>query len=211
MAPAARCRQRSLPDSPAAVTSWRRWRTRSTTSPRRSADRSRWAAATGRWRMTGCSRASRCVSEIKIRATEPTDVDALHEIFSCPGVTANTLQLPWRSTEFTRERFGQARPDSYGLVAVVDGRVVGNLGLHIVQNARRRDVGALGMSVHDAFQNRGIGSALMAAMVELADNWLRPRRLQLEGWTDNHPAIHLYEKFGFVIEGTGRQFARRAG
>src|SRR5439155_1663668 len=103
-------------------------------------------------------------------ATEPTDVDARHEIFSCPGVTANTLQLPWRSTEFTRERFGQARPDSYGLVAVVDGRVVGNLGLHIVQTARRRDVGALGMSVHDAFQNRGIGSALMAAMVELADN-----------------------------------------
>jgi len=161
--------------------------------------------------MTGCSRASRCVSEIKIRATEPTDVDALHEIFSCPGVTANTLQLPWRSTEFTRERFGQARPDSYGLVAVVDGRVVGNLGLHIVQNARRRDVGALGMSVHDAFQNRGIGSALMAAMVELADNWLGLRRIELEVWTDNHPAIHLYEKFGFVIEGTGRQFARRAG
>src|SRR5207244_10837707 len=202
MAPAARCRRRSLPDSPTAVTSWRRWRTRSTTSPRRSADRSRLAAATGRWRMTGCSRASRCVSEIKSRATEPTDVDALHEIFSCPGVTANTLQLPWRSTEFTRERFGQARPDSYGLVAVVDGRVVGNLGLHIVQNARRRDVGALGMSVHDAFQNRGIGSALIAPMVELADNWLGLRASEPEASPQDEPPIRPYLACWSRIAGT---------
>ena len=67
------------------------------------------------------------------------------------------------------------------------------------------------MSVHDDFQNRGVGSALMAAMVDLADNWLGLRRIELEVWTDNAPAVHLYEKFGFKIEGRGRQFARRAG
>ena len=33
----------------------------------------------------------------------------------------------------------------------------------------------------------------------------------MEVWTDNKAAIHLYQKFGFVIEGTGRQFAHRAG
>jgi putative acetyltransferase len=67
------------------------------------------------------------------------------------------------------------------------------------------------MSVHDAFQNRGVGSALMRAMIDLADNWLGLRRLELEVWTDNTLAIHLYEKFGFAVEGTGRQYARRAG
>jgi putative acetyltransferase len=51
----------------------------------------------------------------------------------------------------------------------------------------------------------------MAAMIDLADNWLGLRRLELEVWADNAAAIHLYEKFGFVVEGTGRQFARRAG
>jgi putative acetyltransferase len=51
----------------------------------------------------------------------------------------------------------------------------------------------------------------MAAMIELADGWLGVRRIELEVWTDNTAAIHLYEKFGFEIEGTGRQFARRAG
>jgi putative acetyltransferase len=56
-----------------------------------------------------------------------------------------------------------------------------------------------------------VGSALMAAMIELADGWLGLRRLELEVWADNPAAIHLYEKFGFVVEGTGRQFGRRAG
>jgi L-phenylalanine/L-methionine N-acetyltransferase len=67
------------------------------------------------------------------------------------------------------------------------------------------------MAVHDDDQGRGLGSALMSAMLDLADNWLGLRRLQLEVWADNARAIRLYEKFGFVIEGTGRQYARRAG
>lgn len=142
---------------------------------------------------------------------EPSDVEAVHAIMRCPGVAANTLQLPWWPLELTRERFGQPRRDAHMFVAVIGGRVVGNLGLHIEQTPRRRDVGAFGMSVHDDFQNRGVGSGLMATMIDLADNWLGLRRLEMQVWTDNAAAIHLYEKFGFVIEGTGRQYARRAG
>ena len=166
---------------------------------------------TGRWRTTGCCRANLCVADVFIRAAEPSDIEAIHEIFMCPGVTANTLQLPWRSLEWRREFIGQLQRDGHFLVGVLDGRVVGNLGLHIEQGPRRRDVGKFGMSVHDDYQNRGIGSALMEAMIELADDWLGLRRLELEVWSDNAAAIHLYEKFGFVIEGTGRQYARRAG
>lgn len=51
----------------------------------------------------------------------------------------------------------------------------------------------------------------MAAIVELADNWLGLRRIELTVWTDNARAIHLYEKFGFQHEGTHHQYARRAG
>ena len=152
------------------------------------------------------------MSEIQIRGMEPADADALHEIFqSSPHVMANTLQVPWRSAEFTRERFAKPAPDSHRLVAVIDEQVVGNLGLELVTAARRRDVASMGMSVHASFQNRGVGTALMNAMVDLADNWLGIRRIELEVWTDNLAAVHLYEKFGFVIEGTAHQYARRAG
>lgn len=67
------------------------------------------------------------------------------------------------------------------------------------------------MGVHDDFQGRGVGSALMAAMISLADNWLNLRRIDLSVYVDNAPAIHLYEKFGFLIEGTARDFAFRNG
>jgi|SRR5579859_1116025 len=149
--------------------------------------------------------------EVEIRAAEPGDVEAIHQILRCPGVVANTLQLPWRALQYSRERFSLPRPDEYLLVGLVEGRVVGNIGLQIVQTPRRRDVGDLGMSVHDEFQGQGVGSALMAAVLELADNWLGLRRIELTVWSDNARAIHLYEKYGFQHEGTARQYARRAG
>jgi putative acetyltransferase len=151
------------------------------------------------------------VTDITIRAAEPSDTEAIHAILRCRGVVANTLQLPWRPLEYTRQRFSPGAGDSYALVALIADRVVAQLGLEVQAGPRRRDVGKFGMAVHDDFQNRGVGSALMAAMLELADGWLGLRRLELEVWADNAAAIHLYEKFGFVLEGTGRQYGRRAG
>jgi putative acetyltransferase len=151
------------------------------------------------------------VTEVVIRPAEESDAEAFHALFACPGVIAGTLQLPWRSLELQRQRLRENPPGWHRLVAVVDGRVVGNITLHQNQNPRRGDVAYFGMAVHDDFAGRGVGSALMAAMIQLADGWLGIRRIELEVWTDNAAAIHLYEKFGFVIEGTARQHSRRAG
>ena len=67
------------------------------------------------------------------------------------------------------------------------------------------------MAVHDDYHNQGIGSKMMKAILDLADNWLNLKRLELEVYIDNTGAIHLYEKYGFVIEGTLRKFAFRDG
>jgi putative acetyltransferase len=67
------------------------------------------------------------------------------------------------------------------------------------------------MAVRDDFQGKGIGSALMVSAIELADRWLNLRRLELKVFDDNEPAIALYKKFGFEIEGTLRDFAFRDG
>jgi putative acetyltransferase len=47
--------------------------------------------------------------------------------------------------------------------------------------------------------------------VNLADKWLNLIRLELEVYTDNEPAIRLYKKFGFIIEGTLAQYSFRDG
>jgi len=151
------------------------------------------------------------MTAIHVRAREPRDVEAIAEIMACPGVVAGTLQLPFRSVEAQRERFAQQTPNVHSLVAEIDGRVVGSLGLHVETVPRRHHCAGIGMVVHDNYQGRGVGSALMAAMVDLADNWLGLRRIELSVYTDNASAIHLYKKFEFAIEGTAQAFALRDG
>ena len=67
------------------------------------------------------------------------------------------------------------------------------------------------MAVMDDWQGKGAGTALMQAAVDLADKWLNLTRLELDVYTDNEPAIRLYKKFGFVIEGTLVNYAYRDG
>ena len=52
---------------------------------------------------------------------------------------------------------------------------------------------------------------MLAALIEAADRWFNLRRLELTVYVDNEPAIALYKKFGFVIEGTRRADAFRDG
>lgn len=152
------------------------------------------------------------VEGLHIRRAEPDDSAAIHEIYSCPKAFAGTLQLPYPSLARWRQQLAEPGDDTYNLVAVADGRVVGQFGLHTFPNRpRRRHAGTVGMGVHDEWQGQGVGSALMRAGVDLADKWLNLTRLELEVYTDNEPAIRLYERFGFEREGVLRQYAFRDG
>ena len=149
---------------------------------------------------------------ITIRRAEASDAEAMHKIFSGPKAIWGTLQLPYPSLDRWRKRLAEPAEGSFSLMACVDDEVVGELGLFTMpQNPRRRHVGQIGMAVRDDWQGRGVGSALMKAIIDLYDNWLNLSRLELEVFTDNPSAIALYKKFGFVTEGTLKNFAYRDG
>ena len=150
---------------------------------------------------------------IAIRRAEPRDAEALQATFAMPRAQAGTLQAPYPSVEMWRKRLQDGvGSDDFVLVAEVDGKVVGNLGLHLASKSpRRRHAGYLGMSVHDDWQGRGVGTALLAAAIDLADNWLGYARLELTVYTDNAAALKLYRRFDFDIEGTLRGYALRDG
>jgi putative acetyltransferase len=151
------------------------------------------------------------VEGLTIRRAEPDDYAAVYEIYSCPKAYAGTLQLPYPSREHWRKRMAEPDDANFMLVAVAGDRVVGLVGLHLFPKLRRRHAATLGIGIHDDWQGKGVGSALMCAALDLADNWLNLRRLELEVYTDNEAAIRLYERFGFEHEGTLRQHAFRDG
>jgi L-phenylalanine/L-methionine N-acetyltransferase len=149
---------------------------------------------------------------ITVRAAEPADFEAIRETMSQPRAQAQTLQLPMPAAEMWKKRLIEFPAGDHMLVAEINRKVVGNLGLHAASKApRRRHVASIGMSVHDEYQHRGVGSALMKAALDLADNWLQYTRVELTVYTDNSAAIALYQKFGFEIEGTLKHYAFRDG
>lgn len=149
--------------------------------------------------------------EVVIRHSEPEDYRSVHLVYSSPNAMAGTLELPFSSEQDWREKLSTGRDDNVPLVACADGEVVGHLVLMVYANPRTRHSGHFGMAVRDDWQGKGVGTELMRAALDLADNWLGLTRLDLRVYVDNAPAIALYERFGFEREGTHRRFAFRNG
>lgn len=143
---------------------------------------------------------------ITIRGIEADDWEDVAALRDSINVVRNTLQLPYQSRDRIREYLENLSSRTSMLVAEVDNTVVGQLGL-MLETGRRSHVARLGMMVHEQYQGMGIGSTLMKAAIDLADNWLNVSRIELEVYTDNVAGIALYRKFGFEIEGTARDFA----
>jgi RimJ/RimL family protein N-acetyltransferase len=90
--------------------------------------------------------------------------------------------------------------DRANVVAVADGRVVGNLGITRDANPVGRHVAWLGMVVAPEWRERGIGSALLAEAFRWA-GWAGVEKVVLTVYPHNDRAINLYKKFGFIEEG----------
>lgn len=90
------------------------------------------------------------------------------------------------------------------VLAVEDGQVLGWCDVLPRYGEACAHVGVLGMGLVPSARGRGIGRQLLAAAVEQAVA-RGLCRIELSVRTDNHRAIALYERFGFVVEGRHRQ------
>jgi putative acetyltransferase len=150
-------------------------------------------------------------AQIVVRHAEPGDSDGLHAIFTDPGVM-NWLVEASPPAAHTRKQVEDAVSGRYMLVACGGEKIVGALGLGSYPAPRLRHVGRIGpIAVSRTAQGLGVGSSLMRAAIDLADNWLNLVRLELLVFASNEPAVALYRKFGFEIEGTARAFGFQAG
>lgn len=96
---------------------------------------------------------------------------------------------------------------SVQLLAVVEGDIVGHLGLEVAPYG----VAQLGMYVAAEWRGRGVGSALVHAAVGTA-RLMGAHKLSLQVWPHNHAARRLYRRHGFTEEGRlRRHYRRRSG
>ena len=142
------------------------------------------------------------LAAIKLRRAKPDDCAAVAEFAAEPTSVYNTLQMPFADATLWRDRFTAAKPNALILVAEIDDKVIGVASLHPLNDSLRQShVRALGITVAQAAQGRGVGNALMQGLLNWADQWAQVKRIELRVNVDNLAAIALYKKFGFVEEG----------
>lgn len=132
---------------------------------------------------------------------------------SDPRPAGGVPQHATGSSSFPRNVAGAANRASgvKQLVACIDDIVVGHLSIQVTQRPRRSHVADFGICVDARWHNRGIASALIRTMIDMCDNWLRVDRIELTVFVDNEPAVAVYKKYGFEIEGTGKKYGLRNG
>lgn len=138
---------------------------------------------------------------ISVRRMRQSDGPDLEDIYRSEAAVFQTGQQPGRDGAFWLGFYTSRDANSVNVVAEVEGKVVGHLGVLTNSNPRRKHAASIGIVVHEDFQGRGVGKALMEEALHVADNWLNITRLELTVFSDNARAIALYEKFGFEREG----------
>lgn len=147
---------------------------------------------------------------LKIRAMRAEDASDIFEIYNQPAFRFGTLALPYESFETVRKWAEPRSPRDLHLAAEMDGRVVGAAALRPFYG-RRAHAAEFWIGVHEDFTGKGIGSRLLAEVIDTSDNWLNVVRIEMTVFTDNAGAIALYKKHGFEIEGTHRAASFRNG
>lgn len=148
---------------------------------------------------------------IVIQRFTEAHLEGVAALYNDPAVCRQVLQMPYQSVDAWRNKLVTDNERRLQLVAVHGGEVVGQLGLEQYLRVRQAHVGSFGMGVATAWQGKGVGSRLLTAALDVADNWMNLHRVELTVYADNEAAHHLYRKFGFEVEGRLRDYAVRDG
>ena len=144
---------------------------------------------------------------LTLRRAEPNDAEKV--VAYLDQVTGESENITFGPGEFGLSveeeraflRQTAESPTSLYLIAEITGEIVGTLSFSTSKRPRLQHAGEFGTTVLRKYWNIGIGSCMLAYFIDWARQRGTIRKLNLRVRVDNLPAIHLYEKYGFVQEG----------
>jgi RimJ/RimL family protein N-acetyltransferase len=154
------------------------------------------------------------VAALLMRAAAPGDAAALLDYLE--AVSGESEFLTFAPGEFTLDvaaeaevlrRYAEADNQLY-LLGVVQEAIVAVAIVSASPRARIRHCGELAMSVRRQYWGLGLGSLMLDTVIAWARGTGIITKIDLRVRADNQRAIRLYQRKGFVIEGTLRHEMR---
>jgi len=153
-----------------------------------------------------------------IRKAQPQDaakiIDTINKIIAEPDsnleMSAGEFLHSLDQEQKILEEFSYSE-NSIFLVAEASGEIIGMIICHGSSRKASRHCVEVSMSVASDWRGKHVGTVLMQAAVDWANNTKIVKRMDLIVFERNTTAIHLYEKFGFEKEGLLRKLIYRDG
>jgi ribosomal-protein-alanine N-acetyltransferase len=117
------------------------------------------------------------------------------------AIENESFVFPWTRKSMLAELERVNRGMAYYYVGLVDGKVAGYGGMwHVVTEGHITNI-----AVKDEFRRMGVGDAIVAKMLETADE-KDMLGVTLEVRVSNEAALALYKKHGFTLEGLRKEY-----
>lgn len=154
-----------------------------------------------------------------VREASPTDAAAFLALIHSIVAEYPGIDMPFAPDEYTLPEQNAANwmenvaaaDNAIFLLAEADDQLIGSL---ICQGGRLRadrHSASLSIYVRKDWRNQGVGQALMRQALDWASATGIIERIHLEVYARNQRGIHLYEKFGFEVEGRQRRAYYQGG
>ncbi|HFR3538642.1 GNAT family N-acetyltransferase [Streptococcus iners] len=152
--------------------------------------------------------------EVYFSEAEPADAVAFIDFMNQVARESDYLVMDESGFRFSPEEMerifeaGIENPSELCLLAKVGSEVIGAISVKSSKQFRISHIGNIFIAIKKDYWGHGLGTILLDEVIEWAQEMDLLKRLELTVQVRNQAAVHLYQKMGFVIEGTQVRGAR---